>query len=51
MKRYKRDWEGDITPNFSMLWLWFVLRPIAHGLLLPRTFDVPQHDATLFVRY
>ena len=41
MKRYKRDWEGDTTPNFSMFWLRFVLRPIAHGLFLPRTFDVP----------
>ena len=41
MKKYKRDWEGDTTLNFRMSWIWFVLRPIVHALLLPRTFDVP----------
>ena len=41
MKRYERDWEGGTTQNFRMSWLWFVLRPIAHALFLPQTFDVP----------
>ena len=45
MKRYKRDWEGDITPNFSMLWLWFVLRPIAPRLVVARYAD----DLHIFV--
>ena len=41
MKRYKRDWDGATTQNFSRSWLWFVLPLIAHVLFLPRTFDVP----------
>ena len=41
MKRYKRDWEGDTTPNFRASWLRFVLHLIARALFLPRTFDAP----------
>ena len=40
MKRFKRGWESDTTPNFRMSWLGFVLRLIAHALFSPRIFDV-----------
>ena len=41
MKRYKRDWAGDTTPNFRMFWFRFVLHLIASALFLRLTFDAP----------
>ena len=40
MKRFKPGWESDITPNFRMSGLGFVVRLIAHALFSPRIFDV-----------
>ena len=41
MKRYKRDWAGDTTPNFRTSWLRFVLHLIARASFLRLTFDAP----------
>jgi hypothetical protein len=41
MKRYKRDWASDTTPNFRMFRFRFVLHLIASVLFLRLTFDAP----------
>ncbi len=41
MKRYKRDWAGDTTPNFKLSWFRFVLHLIVSALFQRLRFGAP----------